>query len=118
MKKSFKAILASALIYPGLGHLLLKHYIQGLLIIASFSLPLWFMLSDVITKTNEVITQVQNGQVSLNSNAIAEAINHSSGADMQTLSIYSYVMLAVWIIGILDVYRITRKATTSAPSKV
>jgi len=109
MKKPFKAILVSALVYPGLGHIFLKYYTQGLLIIASFSLPLWFIISDVITKTNQVIAEVQNGQVPLDAVAISDAISHSSGTDMQTLSIYSYVMLAVWVIAIVDIYRITRK---------
>ena len=117
MRKPFKAVLLSALVYPGLGHFLLKHYIQGCLIIVAFTLPLWFLISDMVAKTNQVIAQIQNGQIPLDSVAISDAISNSSGTELQTLTIYSYVMLGVWIIGIVDVYRISRKNRAIAPSK-
>lgn len=109
MKKPLKAVLISALVYPGLGHFLFKNYITGTAIIGSFSICLFLLIGDIITTTNQVIIQVQRGEIPLDVSAISNAILMAPGSSMQTLNIYSYVMIAAWVIGILDIYRITRK---------
>lgn len=109
MKKPLKAVLISALVYPGLGHFLFKKYIAGAVIFGSFSICLFLLISDIITTTNQVIMQVQRGQIPLDISAISDAILMAPGSNIQTLNIYSYLIIAAWVIGILDIYRITRK---------
>lgn len=109
MKKPLKAVLISALIYPGLGHFLFRHYIVGTIIISSFSIPLFLLIGDIAVTTEQVISQVQRGEIPLEVSAISNAILMASGSSMQTLSLYTYVMIIAWLIGILDIYRVTRK---------
>jgi len=109
MKKPLKAVLISALVYPGLGHFLFKHYIAGTIIISSFSIPLFLLIGNIVATTEQVINQVQRGEIPLDVGAISNAILMASGSSMQALNVYTYVMIAAWVIGIVDIYRITRK---------
>jgi len=109
MRKPLKAVLISALVYPGLGHFLFKHYIAGTIILSSFSIPLLLLVGDIVTTTNQVITQVQRGEIPLDVSAISNAILMTPGSSMQTLNIYGYIMIAAWLMGILDLYRVARK---------
>ncbi len=107
MKKSLKAVLVSALIYPGLGHFVFKKYVVGLAFIASFSIPLLLLVQGMLAKTNQMVEQIQHGDLALDVTAISNSLMTSS--DMQTFDTYTYIMLAVWIISVLDVYRVARK---------
>lgn len=109
MKKRLKAVLTSAFIYPGLGHFLFKYYVTGAIIMAGFSVPLWLLIKEMFTKTEQVIINIQRGEIPLTIDAISDAILMSSGASMQTLNMYSYALLAFWIIGIVDLYRVSSK---------
>ena len=108
MKKSLKAVLVSALIYPGLGHFIFKKYVVGIAFIISFSIPLLLLIQGMLAKANQVVLQIQQGETALDVTAISNSLMTSS--DMQTLDTYTYIMLAIWIISVLDVYRVSRKA--------
>ena len=109
MKKSLKAVLISAFVYPGLGHFLFKHYVTGTIIMVGFTVPLWLLMTEMFTKTEQVIINIQRGDITLTIDAISDAILMSSGASMQTLNMYSYALLTFWIIGIVDIYRVSSK---------
>jgi len=109
MNKSIKAALLSALVYPGMGHFFLKKYAISAVITAAFSVPLYSILSGVITKTKTIIEKVENGEIPFDIHAIRESLSSSVLAtDGQELNIYMYAIIVIWVIAIVDSYRLGR----------
>ena len=51
-----------------------------------------------------------NGEVALDPQAISVALNNThSDLSMQTLTIISYLILAIWLFAIVDSYRLANK---------
>lgn len=112
MNKSLKAVLLSALVYPGVGHFFLKKYATCIALVSVFSVPLFLLISEIVGKANIVVQQIENGEIPLNIAVISESFSSiTSDTDTQGLNIKIYVMIAVWLIGILDSYRVGKLKT-------
>ena len=111
MKKSVKAALLSAFVYPGTGHFFLKKYGVCAFLACTFSVPLYFIISEIITKAEGIVEQFKNGEIPLDIAAISESLSSSiAGVDAQELNIKMYVLIVIWGIGIIDSYRLGRKS--------
>ena len=107
MKKSSKAALLSGLIFPGLGHIFLKEYIRGSLLV-SLSLA---ALSVVVTSAYQhallIADQIVSGDISMEAEAIAQAVSNSTNAaDSLVENTAVIVLVACWMAGIMDSYRL------------
>ncbi len=112
MKKSVKAALLSALVYPGVGHFSLKKYAQGAVFSCAFSVPLYFLFSEIMSKAEHIAEQIQNGEIPLDIIAITEALSSSvMGVGAQELNIKMYALVFIWFVGIIDSYRLGRTST-------
>lgn len=110
MRKSIKASLLSALVFPGVGHFFLKKYIAALLLIATTSLSLFWLLANLVERALKIAEQIQAGQVQLEVESIRELILlQSSGSQAQLFNIVSLVLVILWGIAIVDSYRIGRQ---------
>ncbi len=110
MKKNIKAALLSALVYPGIGHFFLKKYTVGAIFICSFSVPLYFVISEIFAKTIKIAEQIRNGEIPLDLAAISESLTRSTVAvDAQQINIKMYVLVAIWIIALIHSYRLGRE---------
>ena len=107
VKKSTKAALLSALVFPGIGHIYLKKTIRGaILASASFS-ALYYLVSSALEKAFEISEKIQQGEIALDVEAITRLVSEqSTNADGQLLNIASYTLVICWLIGIFDAYRI------------
>jgi hypothetical protein len=107
MKKSSKAALLSGLIFPGLGHIFLKEYFRGsLLVILSLA-----ALSVVVTSAYQhallIADQIVSGDISMEAEAIAQAVSNSTtAADSLIENTAVIVLVACWMAGIMDSYRL------------
>jgi hypothetical protein len=110
MKKPIVAALLSALVFPGVGHIFLKKYGAGLCLFTSMSVALYFFILDVIKKVQPVIDQVKTGQLPLELNAISSALTHQNSQVQGQSNLILYMILLLWIVAILDAYRLGRKA--------
>lgn len=108
MNQSLKAVLLSALVYPGSGHIIFKKYMTGGAFACLFTVPLFVILSDTLARANSIVTQIERGEIPLDITAITNAVTIGHNADIQALSVYVYVLLITWVISILDVYRVSR----------
>ena len=107
MKKSIKAALLSAFVYPGVGHFFLKKYYHTAVFACAFSVPLYFIVSDIFTKAEQVVAQIKNGEIPLDIAAISESLSSSMAGDAtQELNTKVYILVIIWLISILDSYRI------------
>ena len=107
MKKSTKAALLSAFIFPGLGHIFLKKYIPGFVLVGFSITCIYYLISKTMEHALQIVDKIQSGSVPLDATAIADlAAKQSTGAESLLLNIASVAILICWIIGIIDSYRV------------
>jgi len=107
MKRSSKAALLSGLIFPGIGHIILKQYLRGAVLIL-FSLA---ALSVIVTRAYQsaltIVDRINSGDIPVDTAAIADMVSNStSGTDSLIDNLALLVLGACWLIGIIDSYRL------------
>lgn len=106
MKRSTKAALLSALVFPGVGHLYLKRYVIGILLSGGAASATYFIVSNAVSKAFEIAEKIQSESLSLDVNAIASLVSEQShDAVGSSMSIATIALIVFWIIGIVDSYR-------------
>jgi hypothetical protein len=107
MKKPMKVALLSGLVFPGIGHFVLKKYYRAFTFALSFAVLLSIYINDVFYKTQLIVEKIQQGKIALNANAISQAIeNLSIGYNSEQLNLLGYVLLSIWLLAIVDAYRV------------
>jgi len=107
MKRSSKAALLSGLIFPGVGHMVLKQYLRGSVLMLSALAALSVIVTSVFQRALIIVERINSGDISVDTGAIAElASNATSGADSLVESTAVIVLGACWLIGIIDSYRL------------
>jgi hypothetical protein len=107
MKKTSTAVLLSTLVYPGSGHLYLKHYIQGLVLVAISTMALYFLLLTTVEIAQGISDQILLGEISLDFIKITEMISTQlENRDTQVINWATYSFFICWLIGIVDSYRL------------
>ena len=107
MKKSSKAALQSGLIFPGVGHMVLKQYLRGSVLMLSALAALSVIVTRAFQRALIVVERINSGDIPVEIGAIAEmASNSTSGADSLVESSAVIVLGACWLIGIIDSYRL------------
>jgi len=110
MKKTTAVVLLSTLAFPGAGHFFLKHLKRGVLLLILFSTLLYHVINAAYQQAQFVYQQILAGNVALNSQAIAQfmAENLQDIHQLQQAGYASYAILLLWLIGILDSYRLAK----------
>lgn len=107
MKRSIKAALLSGLIFPGLGHMVLKHYVTGSVLILSTLAALSVIVTEVTSMAFDVVDRINSGEIPADAAAITDAVSQSTqGAQSSLTNIATVVVVACWLIGIIDSYRL------------
>lgn len=110
MNNALKGALWSGLMWPGLGQVVLKRYKRG----AAIILAVGVLLAAIVVRATQLAyatlekMELQGGAVDMGaiSKAAAQA---SAGAGSLSFNLLSWLILAFWIIGIVDAYIIGRK---------
>ena len=107
MKKAIKAAMLSAFVFPGFGHLLLKRYLQGVVFIGTTFSALYLIISEVIERAQQIADKIISGEVQFDIVVITDLISRqSTGTEAQLLNIAGVVLLVIWLVSIVDSYRI------------
>ncbi len=107
MKRSIKAALLSGLIFPGVGHMVLKQYLRGSILMLSALIALSVIVTKAIKQALTIVDKINNGEIPLEAGAITELLSKSTGGtEGAILNIAALVVGACWLIGIIDSYRI------------
>ena len=107
MKRSTKAALLSGLIFPGVGHLALKQYLRGSILMLSALIALTVIVTKAVKQALAIVDKINSGEISLEAGAITELVSKSTaGAEGSILNIATFVVVACWLIGIIDSYRL------------
>ena len=107
MTRSIKAALLSGLIFPGVGHMVLKQYLRGSILLLSALVALSMTATEATKKALTIIDRINSGEIPVETGAITELVSIStSGAEGSILNIAALVFGVCWLIGIIDSYRL------------
>ncbi len=114
MKKTTKVILLSTLVFPGVGHLVLKKYAIALGFIASFAYLLLSFIGDIVDKSQQVVDSIIRGEIPIEISAISEALAEQGVLAGQQQTIVGYLLLIIWALAAFDAYRIAKRINTDS----
>ena len=107
MMRSTKAALLSGLIFPGVGHMVLKQYLRGSILMLSALIAVSVIVTNAIKQALTIVDRINSGEIPLEAGAITELVSKSAGgAEGSILNIAALVVVACWLIGIIDSYRL------------
>ena len=110
MKKTVKVVLLSILVFPGVGHLVLKKYVIAAAFIASFVYLLLGLFNQVMNKTQPVIDAIIQGEIPIELTAIRQALIEQGVLESSEFSTMGFLLLLIWAIAAFDAYRIANKS--------
>ena len=114
MSKSTKAVLLSALVFPGAGHLSLKQNTRGTLLIITTFISLWIIISNALDQAVKILNQMQAQGATIDISRISELSTQAAhNNESMTSNIALFVLLACWIFAIIDCYRLGKAADSS-----
>jgi uncharacterized membrane protein len=109
MKKSTKAALLSALVFPGVGNVYLKRYISGAVIAGATVVALYVLISNAVHRALEIVDKLQRGEIQPDMAVISELVSKQPlGTEALLIDIATALLILAWIIGIVDAYRCGR----------
>lgn len=111
MKKSNTAIILSAVVFPGAGHIFLKKYRTGLLLVGISLGALIYIMSDIMDRAFNVVEQIQNGSVPPDTTTITAMIEQQPGGEWVGMATFAIVVC--WLIGVIDCYRQSKLETNN-----
>lgn len=107
MKKSVKAALISAFIFPGLGHIYLKKYLVGILLAGISFVSIYYIISNAVEIAMEISKKIESGAIPPDAAAISALVSQqANAANSQLANIATSVFFICWSIAIIDSYRI------------
>lgn len=107
MKKSSKAALLSGLVFPGIGHITLKQYLRGAILMLGTLIALSVIVNSAYQRALAIVDRINSGDVPVDTAALSEMVaNSASGAGDLAENIAVIVLGACWLFGIVDSYRI------------
>ncbi len=108
MRRSTKAALVSGLVFPGLGHIYLRRYWLGAILIIIAGAALYVIASSVLDTAHSIAREIELGTVPLDANAISQLLAQRSGATGSPANSAAIIFLATWLAGIIDSWRVGR----------
>ena len=102
-KKVTNAILLSALVFPGAGHVYLKKTKTGLVLIVITLVSLIYVISDIMRRAFSVLEKIQLGTAPPDTSIIVSLIEQQPAGEL--LGMATYVIVACWLIGVIGVTR-------------
>ena len=116
MNHSLKAALWSALVLPGLGQLLFKRYISGVVFALTSITAVAVILVKVFNIASSITQQILQTSEQLDMPAVVGVISKSSMiSDTHTMNIAFVIFLVTWLVSTLDAYRIGNQLDKKTP---
>lgn len=107
MKKTNTAIILSAVVFPGAGHLYLGKFKTGIILAGISLVSLIYIVSDIVDRAFEVVGKIQNGTVPPDIETINAMIAQQAGGEL--VNVAGYAILVCWLVGIYGCYQYSKK---------
>ena len=118
MKRSTRAALLSAFIFPGIGHFTVGRPLVGLLLVLASLCGGAYLTSEAVRSAMRVVDQLETGDFPPTTAGIADLASKAE-ADTNTVlpRLVSMGLCLCWLIGIVDSYRIGRRQDAEATGR-
>jgi hypothetical protein len=119
MQKSATSALLSAFVFPGIGHLYLRSYARGLILLAICTAALIDFIQRAWREAELISAQVnaeisETGAIDLES-LVAHATAAVDHIDNKPFTVSGCVLIACWLFSIFDSYRIGKNVPSPPP---
>jgi TM2 domain-containing membrane protein YozV len=104
MQKSTKAVLLSALVFPGAGHLYLKRWVEGILLAGVAAYALYFIVSLAMDIALDISSRIESGAVSPDIDSITTLVSQQLAGVEQASNLASIVLVVCWVLGMVGAY--------------
>jgi hypothetical protein len=121
MNNSLKGALWSGLMFPGLGHVILKHYKRGIILMFTVFASMVVIVLTAVQHALFILEKIQLEGGVIDLKTITDAASRaSSTSDSFIYNLGLLLIVICWIFGIVDAYRIGRKKDLEGnePSKM
>jgi hypothetical protein len=108
MTKSVKALLLSALAFPGAGHYYLKKPLLGTLLAGISLLCIYLLFTTSLEIAEDLSKKIQAGEIPLDVNRLEQELTKGPAGKSSLIDISTYVLEACWLIGVADSFRVGR----------
>ena len=109
MNKAVKAVLLSAFIFPGTGHLLLKRYISAAILATTALTATYLLVAKALENAMLIVDKIQRGEVAADITTISELVSQQpSNEGLLSTDLMTSILLIIWLVAIIDCYRIGR----------
>lgn len=109
MKLSSKAALFSAFVFPGSGYFVVKQKPKGFIYLGIFLSTLALLMVEAVHKAMYIANKIVAGHISFDITAIREQILLAPGRfDATMIAFASWLIAILWLISIIDAYRLGR----------
>jgi hypothetical protein len=120
MTNALKGALLSGLVLPGLGQIVLKHYKRGLALMLVVLVGLAVMVVEAAQLALAVLARIESEGGALDMGTLANTATEAATTyDGRLFNFCLFVIVACWIVSIVDAYLIgqkkDRQASISAP---
>lgn len=109
MNRAPKAVLLSALVFPGSGQLYLKQYLAGSILIAIALACLYQLLSTAMTIAQSISAQIESGEIPADVALATSAILERTANPEVQASVATYALIACWLVSIIGAWYSGRK---------
>ncbi len=104
MKKSTKAALLSALVFPGLGHLYLRRYLPGSLLALGALLAVGFLTVTAVAVATDIVARIQAGAVPPDILAVHRLVLDELRESGRSADLATLILMTLWVTGIAGAY--------------
>lgn len=110
MKTHTKAFLLSTFVCPGAGHWVLKRYKSSVFLMSVTFIAAGFVFYRIMSIALKIVSEIQQRQITPDVFAIRQQIvEQLSGSQTDLLNGVLLLIIVIWFISIVDVYRLIRK---------
>ena len=107
MSRSTNAVLLSALVLPGAGHLYLKHYPRGIALIVTSLACLGVLVERAVQQASIVLEKLASEGDAVDPGRLADVVAQASnGPGSLVVTVASLVLAGCWVTAIVDAYRL------------
>ncbi len=107
MTRNTKALLYSALVFPGCGQFSLKRYKTSALFIGLSVIAIIYIIVEVVEKAHVIVGRIVAGEISPDYFVIRKLLmEQQNSADSNLLTIVLYSLIAIWLFSIIDILRL------------
>ncbi len=106
VKRSVKAALLSGLAFPGLGHIYLKRFATGSVLILIASIATYYIIANAVHVAFSISDKITAGDVPLDESSIGHLLSQQSQQVALSSNLATFALGVAWLIGIIDSYRV------------